>query len=458
MGATNFEGMRVLLSRNIFRDYVTNTSGHFAVTTALVALPLLFGVSVAIDTGRMDQERTRLKAALDHAALAAITNQTLSTSERSTYAEKRFWDNIHSNHEIRVKVTKSGSDSVELVGEIEIPTLMTGIVGRDSVVVQETSASELTKGATVCMLALDEDSARSFEVTKGATLDANCSIQVNSTHKSAAIIDLGGQATAQNFCVAGGAQGKYSPYVNTECAAANNPYEAIDIPAPGACINESELQVKLADWRAGRDAIEHHEIAENERWALANREGRTWYPTYFEKSHLQPGNYCNGLFLEGKEFILDPGTYHITGGSIVFGLGTELIGEGVTFVLHGDANVEINNGSILNLKGPANGPTKGLVFAQEMGNAALDSPTYPNTTTTITNGAILNILGTIYLPTHKIDFLGGSLAKTHAPATSFIAHQISISDGANIAISADHIAADIPPILPRSDDSARLIK
>lgn len=447
-----------LAYRNLLRKYVKDDAGHFAVTTALVALPLLMGVSIALDSNRMESERTKLKAALDTAALAAVTNQTLSTSERRDYAEKRFWDNIHTSHEVRVKVTNSGSERVEISGEIEIPTLMAGVIGKEAVIVQETSASEITKGATVCMLALDEDSARSFEVTEGATLNANCSVQVNSLHEKAAVIDLGGKAAAESFCVAGGAEGTYSPYVNTECAAANNPYEEINVPEPGQCISEQELQVKVADWRAERDAIENHEIEENARWDLATQEGRIWYPTYFEKLHLQPGNYCNGLFLEGKEFILDPGTYHITGGSLVFGLGTELIGDGVTFVLHNSANAEIRDGSVLNLKGPSDGPLKGLVFAQSLGKTSIDNPTYPDATTTITEGAILNILGTIYLPTQRINFLGGSLAKTHAPATSFIAHQISIGDGANIAVSADHIAADIPPILPRSDDSARLVE
>jgi len=37
---------------------------------------------------------------------------------------------------------------------------MAGVIGRKEVTVRETSASELTKGATVCMLALDEDSDR----------------------------------------------------------------------------------------------------------------------------------------------------------------------------------------------------------------------------------------------------------------------------------------------------------
>jgi len=444
--------------KSLFRAYATNTSGHFAVTTALIALPLLMGVSIALDSNRTERERTKLKSALDSAAIAAITNQTLTTDERRVYAEKRFWDNINTEHGASVEVVKSGNDRVELMGKIEIPTLMAGVIGKEAVIVQETSASELTKGATVCMLALDEDSDRAFEVTEGATLDADCSIQVNSKHKRAAVVDLGGKAIAQSFCVAGGAEGQYSPYVNTECAAATNPYETIEVPAPGQCINGYELETKLADWRAERDAIENHEILENERWALANSEGRVWYPTYFEKPHLQPGNYCDGLFLEGKEFILDPGVYHISDGTVVFGLGTELIGEGVTFVLHDDARLEIRDGSILNLKGPSTGPLKGLVIAQKTDAKTMSSPNLPNNTSTITDGAILNVLGTIYLPTHQIEFLGGSLAETRAPATSFIAHKISIRDGADIKVATDHKAADIPPILPRSDDGARLVQ
>jgi len=443
---------------HIFRNYLTNTSGHFAVSTALVAVPLLLGVSISLDSYRMERDRVQLKSALDNAAIASITEQTLSVSERKAYATERFWSNIQKTDNVKFNVKKSEDYRVELEGQIETPTLLAGIIGREKIDVYETSASELVKGSTVCMLTLDKDSPRSFEVTEGATLDANCSIQVNSLHEKAAVIDLGGKAVAENFCVAGGAYGKYDPYVNTECSIAEDPYETVKIPEPDQCIDEDVLKEKLLDWRAERDAIENHEIEENERLALANRENRIWYPTYFEKPHLQPGNYCDGLFLEGKEFILDPGVYHISDGTIVFGLGTELIGEGVTFVLHDDANAEIRDGSILNLTGPSSGPLKGLVIAQNIGNTSLDSPNLPNATSTITDGAMLNLLGTVYLPTHKIEFLGGSLAETRAPATSFIAHQISIRDGADIAVATDHSAANIPPILPRSDESARLVK
>jgi len=74
---------------------------------------------------------------------------------------------------------------------------MASIIGESTIKVDAFSASELTKGATVCMLALDEDSPRTFEITEGATLDAStCGIQVNSIHREASVVDLGGEAVA----------------------------------------------------------------------------------------------------------------------------------------------------------------------------------------------------------------------------------------------------------------------
>ncbi|MDB2438521.1 pilus assembly protein [Hellea sp.] len=442
----------------IWSRFSEDNSGHIAVMTAIIALPMMIGVSVALDAHRIDRDRTRLKSALDGAAIAAITQQTINPAQRADYAKERFWLNVRDIEGVSLQVTQSDSHRVELEGHVKVPTLLTGVVGRDIVDLKEISATELVKGATVCMLALDPDSARSFEVTRGAILDANCSIQVNSISKQAAVMDHGGLATAESYCIGGGATGDFLPYVNTECSVVQDPYAKIEIPEPGACVDKKDLYLLMNDWRSGRNSVEDHAAAEELRVADAEATGQFYEPTFFKKNTLAPGNYCNGLVMEGKEFELKPGVYHISGGSLVFGSGTELQGEGVTFVLHDKVNIEIRDGSILNIKAPKDGPLRGLVLAQEMEDKSLTNPTYPNVTSTITSGGQLNLLGTVYLPTHKIEFLGGSLSKTRAPATSFIAHQISMSDGADISVDVDHVSADIPPILPRSDESARLVR
>lgn len=451
--------MGKVMGNRLLKRYVDDHSGQFAVWTAILALPISLMTSMVIDLQTMNNSKTNLKSALDSAALAAVTNQTLSTGERRQYAKDRFWLNVNSKEKIDFDVPQADSYRVEVSAEMQLPTLMSSIIGKKSLSVTETSVAELTKGSTVCMLTLDTDSARAFEVSEGATLDAStCGIQVNSINRQASVIDLGGKAVAESFCIAGGAEGEHLPYANTQCSLLENPYKALTIPDPGPCIDQAKLEALMLDWRSGRDSVEEHEVLEYQRWADANAAGQTWYPTFFEKSRLQPGNYCEGLFLEGLEFELDPGVYHITGNSLVFGLGTELHGKGVTFVLHNNAGVEIRDGSILNIKGPSSGPLTGLVLAQELGNKPLNSTKYPDAVSTITSGSIVNFLGTVYLPSHKIEFLGGSLSETRAPATSFISHHISIRDGAKIGVAVDHVAADIPPILPRSDSGARLVQ
>ena len=440
------------------RRYISDESGQVAVITALVALPLLFGVTLAIESHQTENTRVKLQAALDNAAIAAISDQTLSVEERNDHAKTRFLSNMSSNVESQF-FADSSKKRIDVQGSVEIDRVFGGVIGDEKLTFSAVSAAEIVKGSTVCMLALDPDSGRSFEVTEGAILNTNCSIQVNSLHEQASVVDFGGKSSAQSFCIGGGVKGPHLPFVNTECSPLEDPYkhiEASHLTEP--CVNQHKLNELLNDWRSTRDAVENHEIEENKRWAAALAAGEVWYPTFFEKNHLTPGHYCNGLVLEAKEFIVDPGVYHISGGSLVFGMGTELIGEGVTFILHDDAHVEMRNGAVLNLKGPTSGPMDGLVIAQNLTDKSMNNPTYPNVTSTITDGTQLNILGTVYLPSHKVEFLGGSSSKSHAPATAFIAHQISVRDGADITVSADHIAAGISPIQPRSDSGVRLVR
>ena len=109
------------------------------------------------------------------------------------------------------------------------------------------------------MLALDPDSNRAFEVTTGATLQANCKVQVNSVSKVASVVDHGGKATAESFCVGGDASGEHAPYVNTECGTLTDPYADLEIPETSLpCENFTDLQALLGDWRSSRDAVDVH--------------------------------------------------------------------------------------------------------------------------------------------------------------------------------------------------------
>ena len=170
--------------------YVANESGQVAVITAVAAIPLLLGVSLAIDSNRSDGARVKMQAALDSAAIAAVSNQTITSDERTEYAENRFQANMSEEKNVKFSATSS-ENRIDVTGTIAIDTMFAGIIGKETIQVNANSAAELVKGTTVCMLALDPNSNRSFEVTTGAKLQANCAVQVNSVEKQASVVDHG---------------------------------------------------------------------------------------------------------------------------------------------------------------------------------------------------------------------------------------------------------------------------
>ena len=445
--------------KDLPKRYAADKSGQVAVITAVAAVPIMLLVSIGLDSQMMDRSRSQLQSALDSAALAAVADQTLTPYERVEHAKDRFWANMADESNAKFQVLSSDSNRIDIQATTEIDTLFAGIIGRDTVFLKAESAAEIVKGSTVCMLALDPDSNRAFEVTTGATLNANCTVQVNSLSDVASVVDHGGTASAESFCIGGNASGIYEPFVNTECATLNDPYANVEIPGTILpCKNFTEQTALLNDWRSSRDAVDSHNSSQDQSVDNAEQYGYDFDPTYVEKNHLQPGNYCRGIYLSGHDLILDPGEYHITGGNLSFYQGTKLTGKGVTFILHGEAQLIIGDGSIIDVAGPTEGPLDGLVFAQNLNDRSIYNPTYPNVESTITSGSALDVLGTIYLPSHKIKFEAGIKGNTHAPATSFIAHQISLADGADLTVSVDHVAAGISPIQPRADGGTRLVK
>lgn len=208
-----------------------------------------------------------------------------------------------------------------------------------------------------------------------------------------------------------------------------------------------------------------------------------------ENAVFYPGTYCGGLTVDGKNVRFTPGTYIIKDGPLTFKNGASADAQDVSFVLSGqDAVVTVESGSYVNIKAPKTGPMAGLAFFQDQHGskspistgrdavkrptrlAAADlrneqtpkkAPTRPSKATgvnLISSGGELNVTGTMYFPTQALDVVGDSVLGAKAPATSFIAYQVTFSGETKAAVSVDHVKGGIPPMLPRSDDGARLVE
>lgn len=174
---------------------------------------------------------------------------------------------------------------------------------------------------------------------------------------------------------------------------------------------------------------------------------------------LFPGTYCGGLTVDTRNVTFMPGNYIMKDGALTIKNGADAYADRVTFIMHGNESVvTIEDGASLYLKAPKMGEMAGLAIVQDVGSIDGDRDTFPNGVNLIGSGGALNVIGAIYFPTQAIDISGDSAIGAQAPATSFIAYEVAFAGSTTANVRVDHVSAGLPPILPKSDDAARLVE
>ena len=427
--------------------YRKDQSGQFAVLFGLIIVPMMIAIAYVGDMTYAGKVKSELNASLDAAALAAVINQNFNETERAKFATDHFNENFEFSSMFTLNVVDASPKRVELSATGGFPSYIGAMTGQKTFDITTHATSVLTSEDIICMLALDPSSEGAFSVTKGASFyGKDCSVQVNSSHASAAIVDSKSDAVAKAFCTTGGAKGTYTPYANSDCARIDDPFANVPGPVVNPLTDCSSLGALSASNLTGA-------IQEMAQWLVITN-----------NAVLLPGVYCKTISFEGTNITLMPGNY-IFQENVSFFNGSHVKGNGVTLILNGpNSTMELMGGSSLVLKAPPVGTYAGLAIFQNRHTAG--SGTGMSTasgTSEIRNGSDMDITGTVYLPTQRI-YIGrdGNTSVTSkyvtvAPATSFIAHQIHL-DSSITSVAVDHLAAGLPPMLPRSDTGARLIE
>jgi len=82
----------------------------------------------------------------------------------------------------------------------------------------------------------------------------------------------------------------------------------------------------------------------------------------------------------------------------------------------------------------------------------------PEDSSIVESGGGLSIIGTAYFPSQELSIFSDRPVASRSPATSFIAYRLKFSGRSNTQVRVDHEAGGVPPLLPRSDDGARLVR
>ena len=472
--------------------YWKNESGQIAVIFALAALPLLVLTSVSIEHIQLTSERNSISNGLDAAVLAAANNNAITDTEKDDYAKTYFLANYSGS--IALDLTSNiEPNRVSLTASGEMDLKLGKVLGIDNPKMSETSAATLANENTICLMALNETASETILFDGGIIYASpTCAVQANSSHSNALTSRSGQPPEAKSFCAVGGAVGDFEPYVKGECAPVQDPYFDVSLPAiPMECstpfsdlivFKDSSSQARGGSRNGPDFARLATALAVLQETGNLNAAVLAFFsyesdPVYDEDLDadievsqnrtgsdvdIKPGIFCGGLTIDGMNVDFLPGEYIIKDGPLSFINGAEAVAEGVTFILSGSGAVlNIQSQSSVNLQAQTEGPRQGLAVMEAIDRSAPGNRTPEAKTSLIAEGGSLQVLGTVYLPQQTLEILGQNTSiGSMAPSASFIADKIHISGGygSKMVIEVDHAEANMPPILPRAEDGARLVE
>jgi hypothetical protein len=374
-------GRRGLLNR-LARD----RSGAILPIFALCVTVVLGTAALAVDFGRWHSERTTLSQTADAAAMfgaMALADALAAgnTSEAAARAHTAALDAVRAK--LGDGVTPSITVVAEAPGSVKVALskpgtrMLSGVILPQDVAINVESEAIIGSATDVCVIALEPTAGIGIEFNGQGTITAHdCAIWSNPASTTSIASGGSGSATATKFCAAGDAStGNYTfnPQPEANCPPVQDPLAQWVPPAVGgAC--------QFADFTSDQT--------------------------------LNPGVYC-GIKISGvARLVLNPGDYVIKDGPLIVTGGASIEGQGVSFLLTGvGASVDLAGSAQVRLSAPLDGPMAGLVFA-----AARNEPVAASR---IRGDAELFLEGTVYLPTHDLEFAGGA-AGTLPPAVSVL--------------------------------------
>lgn len=400
---------------NIFASlcarYASDRAGQVAVVFALAALPLIGAVGAAVDYSSANGVKAQLQSALDSSLLAGAGD----TSGGSVNTATNFFSGAFAPKAqvtgTQTTFTVNSDGSIAGSASTNVSTVFMGIFNFNSIKVTANSTANIasTAGASAgkayCIIALNATMKNAINMSGSAGISApDCFVQVNSTNTEA--VAMSGSTTIRSGenCFVGKTKtysgSAISPSPDVVCKVFSDPFASMAKPTVGAC--------------------------DHTNYAPANNET------------LQPGVYCGGINISGKNVTFASGLYIINGGILNASGTSQMTGDGVTFFLTGNgAGVNTSGGSGWHLTAMKTGSLQGFVFF-------LDPSCSPTSKSTLSGTSELYFDGIIYLPNQQLNLSGGSTGFTNAPFTGYIADNFNLSSSSTITINSDPTKTSVP--------------
>jgi Flp pilus assembly protein TadG len=354
------------------RKSISNTSGQLAIQLAIMALPILAVLGLAVDLSLTENRKRDLQSVLDAAVLSGVN---ASDSAFRTEAAQAFSANT-SNFDIAPTATfamREETDRYVFTGEASgrVATSFSSVVGISNLDVKVTSEVTVRKETSPpkgCIWVMAPWETNALRINSGLDLRApGCAIHVYSEVSPAANFNAGSVFDVATLCVKGTSvlnNAGTIPNLALGCTPPTNPISAT-IPAVsvGSC--------------------DHNNLNVNGGSVTLN-----------------PGVYCGGINFNGTpDVTLNPGLYILRNGTWNVNGGT-FNGTGVSFYFDSTDAIQFNSAVTGALSAPASGTYKDLLFFEKAG---LSSSPF------ILNDGQLLTQGIIHLPSRDMTVNGGGV-------------------------------------------------
>ncbi len=423
-------------------DRWNDNRGNVAMVFVLTAPALIGLAGGAVDFQSLQAQRGALQDAADALATRGAREFLLENAEEQQ-VEALVRATAGAQYEQRLgaftlSVAADADDKSVVAGLSQAPRK--GMILHTIAAFQEpvsVSATAVARGTTnVCVVALEKEKDGAVKAESSARLIATkCSVLSNST--SSRGIAAGGlsQIRAALICSAGGAHGgtfNFVPQALTDCPAFEDPLKDRLEPDVGAC-DHNNLVLGDASHISGLIGVAL-------TTAISSLDGSDEDTLIgYTRYDLTPGVYCGGIVIRADADVhLEPGVYVIKDGPLEIELGGRLFGKSVGLFFTGDAAVfTFEPQSIVHLTAPAHGIMAGMLMMEDRGRAVTE-------TYSILSSNARTLLGTIYLPTGRLQVDSLMPIADESAYTAIVTRYLHMSGSPQLVLNADYALTDVP--------------
>ena len=376
------------------------TSGNITITAGLLAVPLVSGVGVAVDTSRAVSTRTAIQVGLDSTALSLVPQaSSLSNADLTTSAGQLFQANFNRPDASNLQVSAvydSSNKSLTLAGTAQIQTSFMAIVGFPKLTINATSTAKLgPKRYPVCVLITNPNSNHTFLVKNGATVNfTNCLTQVNTQNWDAVEARDTAYIHSANGvnCFTGDIHyGDVQPPKQPTCDMLPDPFASYTVPVNSCTFTNKQVNATTT---------------------------------------LSPGTYCGGIKITGSANVtFSPGLYYIQNGDLQILNSSNVTANGVTFLISGaNSNINITTTGTITMSPDIDtsaGQWAGFQFYY-------DQPTSTKGGNSYISKATVTMSGVVYLAGQILNITQGAKVTVNPGA---IVADFILPDGADLTLS-----------------------